>query len=168
MINKILGSVAVVALLVGGWALYNTFQTQPTQPAQQFGATPGTDFQSPISVGGFYTYSSRIPMTSSASTTCQFRSPRTGTSTLTFLSVQVTANPAASIYEVGNSTGPDATTTLFGTKFNVGAGAQATFNASTTIGAAADATILAPGTWVAVKTNPQVNKGTCVAEFQVN
>ena len=40
--NKIIGSIAVIALIVGGWGLYNTFQTQPVQ--QNFGATAGGDF----------------------------------------------------------------------------------------------------------------------------
>ena len=46
--NKIIGSIAVVALLVGGYALFNTFQ--PVQ--QNFGATAGNDFFGFVSFHG--------------------------------------------------------------------------------------------------------------------
>lgn len=68
MTNKIIGSIAVVALLVGGYALFNTFQAQPaTQPA---GAVSGPDvFQKMLFHADFVVGGSNFATTSQGAVT---------------------------------------------------------------------------------------------------
>lgn len=132
-------------------AVYEVNQKPVTQP-QKVGSLSGPDISSPyISVNGLQTWSQNIPMVQGASTTCLYQTPNS-TTTLSALSYRFTlASTSAAQVEMGKSSGPDATTTLFGTTYTVAAGAQATVEASSTAGAAGDLMILAPSSWIAVK-----------------
>jgi hypothetical protein len=121
-------------------------------------------------LAGLYTFGSQIKAAKTASTTCSFRAPTQGTSTLQFASFKLSSTTSnALVVEIGRGT-LDATTTLLGTTYNVAANAMATIVASTSP-AAGDAIVFAPGQFLNIKVGGAAAGGiggTCDAEFQLN
>lgn len=170
MIKNIITSAVVSLVLVVGVFLF--VQKSPTPEAQRVGSLSGPDISSPyIAVNGLATYSATVVMVQGASTTCQYQTPAATTTLSAFAYRFGLASSSAAQIEMGKSSGPNATTTLFGTTFNIAAGAQATVEASSTSGGAGDAMILAPSTWLAVKlaggATGSVPTGSCNFEVQV-
>lgn len=169
MIKNIITS-AVVALIVAIGGLMVFAPAAPTShPA---GSVSSPDISSPyISVNNLQTWGGSFPMVQNSSTTCQYLTPP-ATTTLTVFNYRFgLASTTASIVEMGKSSGPNATTTLFGTTFNIAGGAQATVEASSTSGSAGDQMILAPSTYLAVKLGGgalgSIPTGSCDFEVQV-
>lgn len=167
MIKNIITSAAVALVVVVG-----LFLSVKPSSAPSFGALSGPDISSPyLAVNGLATYSATVLMSQNSSTTCQYQTPP-ATTTVTVFSYRFgLASTSAAQVEMGKATGPNATTTLFGTTFNIAAGAQATVEASSTAGSVADAMILAPSTWLAVKLSGgntgSLPTGSCDFEVQV-
>ena len=167
--NIVIGLVAVVGL-VFGFLAYNRAPAQPTPP---LGAISGSDFPGPsMSLAGLYTYGSKIRMNATASTTCSFRSPTEGSSTLQFASYKISSTTSnALLVEIGKGS-LDATTTLIGGSNAIGANLQGTIIASSSPTIEPDDTrVFAPGQWLNFKTGGAAAGGiggTCTAEFQVN
>lgn len=117
-----------------------------------------------------YYFSSRF---NNASTTlCSFKTPG-ATTTLEWASLQInTATSTAIIVDIGKGAIYNATTTLFGTSYIVGAGEQATIVASTSPAAGAKTTI-APSQWINFKFGGSIGTtnalaGSCKATLEVN
>lgn len=168
--NTIISAVVGAVVVAGAFLfLHPTYTTQPAP--QKVGSVSSPDISSPyISVNNLQTWSASYQMTQGASTTCQFQTPP-ATTTLTVFSYRFgLASSTAAQVEMGKSSGPNATTTLFGTTFTVAAGAQATVEASSTAGLAGDSMILAPSSWLAVKLAGggvgSVPTGSCDFEVQ--
>lgn len=147
-------SIVIIALLALGGYVFTA--TRPAEivktDSQKFGSATSPDISSPyLAVNGLQTWSANVQMVQGASTTCQFQTPP-ATTTLTVFNYRFGfASTSAVVVDMGKSTGPNATTTLYGTTYGIGAGNQATVEASSTTGSAGDAMILAPSTWLAVK-----------------
>lgn len=171
MKNIIIGAIAAVVLLGGGFyaGLFSQPAQAPTTDNVQPGAVVGPDVQgNQWSVGSLVQWEYHIAMRPNASTTCQFISPG-ATSTLASLTAKISSSTTgANIVEFGTSVGGFATTTLYGTTYNVAAGAQASIVASTS--PTTGNPVLGPNTKISVKvgnygaTAPQ---GTCNVKFNV-
>jgi hypothetical protein len=158
--------VAALALGVSGWVVTHIPQPTPTvQPP--FGALSNTEFPTNwIGIGGAHTYEQNASL-SNASTTCAIQGPA-ATSTLQAAQIRFdTGSSSALIVEIGVGT-LDATTTLVGTTYNIGASKAAFIQASTSPAAGA-ATVLAPNQWLNFKVGGggvgSTFSGTCQAEF---
>lgn len=169
--NIVVGVLVGLVVLFGGLYFFRP-SSSPAAPQGGYGALAGPDFPFQYtSLGGLQTWSFSQVMTQAASTTCQWQTPP-ATTTLAAFSYRFTlASTSATIVEMGKSSGPNATTTLFGTTFNIAAGVQATVEASSTAGSAGDLMILAPSTWLAVKIGGggtgSLPVGSCDFEVQV-
>lgn len=170
MIKNIITS-AAVALVVAIGALVVFAPTAPA-PTHPVGSVSSPDISSPyISVNNLQTWGGSFPIVQNSSTTCQYLTPA-ATTTLTVFNYRFgLASTSAVIVEMGKSAAPNATTTLFGTTFNIAGGAQATVEASSTAGGAGDLMVLAPSTYLVVKLGGggvgSVPTGSCDFEVQV-
>lgn len=169
MIKNIITSAAVALVVVIGGLV---FFAKPVVAPVSVGSLSGPDISSPyLAVNGLATYSATVVMTQNSSTTCQYQTPPATTTLSAFAYRFGLASTTASQVEMGKATGPDATTTLFGTTFNIGASASATVEASSTTGGAGDLMVLAPSTWLAVKLagggTGSLPTGSCNFEVQV-
>jgi hypothetical protein len=135
----------------------------------KLGANP--DLQSPyFSFGNVTRWANNVTLTQNASTTCSLQSPA-ATSTLVSGGIRfATASSSALLVEIGRSSSPNATTTLIGTAYTVGAGAQATIVASSSP-AAGDAVVFSPNTYFNVKigagSTGSLPVGSCHAVWEV-
>lgn len=150
MNKNILATVGIVlALALSIFAM--TKHTELT-PSQKVGAVASPDILSPyFSYGDVRHWAARTASLVQASTTfCNLQSPA-ATSSLVSASIRFTlASTAAATIEVAKSLTPDATTTLLGTKFAIGASATPEVIASTS---ASDGTpvVFGPSQWFVVK-----------------
>lgn len=126
------------------------------EEVKKVGASPGGEFQGPITVNGakIHYYSSVFQPGGATTTACTFQTPN-ATSTLRHAAGTVTtATNTALMYEWGKSAGPDATTTSLGIA-TVAANAFGTIVASTSdtviVDNLDDAHVIAPRNWVVLK-----------------
>ncbi len=170
MKETIIGAVAVLALLVGGYAALAPKDVAP----QPVGAVSGPDIPFPyIAVNGVAKYYNRKPFLTATTTVCAIKSPN-ATSTLSKDSgvrMNVSSTTASTV-TLAKATTPFATTTLIGSSVVVAANAQADLTASTT--AAQDAAtvgLFAPNTYFVVGMAGGVGtfspSGDCHADFTV-
>lgn len=163
MINKLIGGIAVLALVVAIVAISRPAQI--SQKTIQSGAVASPDIISPyFSFGGLKHWAGRTDsMTQATTTVCAIQSPA-ATSTLAWASVLFkVSSTTASIVTLATSTSPYATTTLLIAN-NIGANAQGYVNFH-----GSSANVLAPNTWVVVGmqggTGTFSPTGTCQVEF---
>lgn len=155
--NKNILAVMVVLILVASGGFYaakmTTHAPEPAKEQKSFGALTGPDIPSPyFSYGDVRHWGARTTaLVQASSTVCSLQSPA-ATSTMRMASLRFSlASTAAVSVELARSASPDATTTLIGTKFAVGASATPEIVASTTASTANDPIIFGPSQWFVVK-----------------
>lgn len=163
MINKLIGGVAVLALVIAGVAVSKPAQV--VEKTIQAGAVASPDIMSPyFSFGGLKHWAGRTDSLTQATTTvCAIQSPA-ATSTLAWAGVLFkVSSTTASTVTLATSTTAFATTTLL-TSTTIAANAQGYINFQ-----GSSANVLAPNTWVVVGmaggTGTFSPSGTCQAEF---
>lgn len=175
MKNYSKGSASIVALvvvllaLVAGGSFYAGTQTVAT-PAS--GAISGPDISSTyISVNGVQTYSYKLTFGKATTTPCSIQSPA-ATSTIVDANFQInTGTSTAATIDLGTGTTRYATTTNLIAAKSIASGASGNSNWVSAGGTAED-NIMAPNTWVIVKTagaglSGYTYGGTCSAQFRV-
>ncbi len=148
----------------------------PAQTGPTLGSVPGPDLYTDyFNQNGVVTFSATRNGLNQASTTlCSFQSPKTGTSTLSFGSIEI-ASSTTLAYKItfAQSTNMTGSTSPFGLDISYGAGVQSTSIATSTYsGVVPPALIFAPGSYFNVTLaaadsglfNP---RGTCKAQFKV-
>ena len=169
--HKIIGGIAVVALLIGVYAAFNHSTVVQTIVGSSSGPAV---VDGCMEVNGVTTCSYK-QTTAIASTTCAFRSPA-ATSTLlsAVANVRVSSIGALMQYEWGKSALKNATTTSLGLD-SIAGGAQGTLNASTTVAQGlattdvARTTTIAPNSYIALKigsSTPTTQSGSCAVVLQ--
>jgi len=161
----------VVALVVSGVA-YTKEPSVVTQVEKQVYGGVNPDIPSPyISFGNLPFYAAHPAMVTATTSLCSMQSP-SSTSTLESVSWQVTVGTGtAATIDIGTSTNAFSTTTNLVAATSLGA--NATGNAIwSSGGATAQDAIMAPSTWVNVKTagaglGGYTYGGTCTAVFKV-
>lgn len=151
MINKLIGGVAVLALVIGGVALVKN--TQVIEKTFQAGAVSSPDIISPyISYGGVRQWAYSMEIRQATSTLCSFLSP-SSTSTLEHLSAKfdTTASYATS-YAWGNDPTAFSTTTIIVAPYGAAAGGKLEIIASTTkVTAFTQNGVVSPNTYINLK-----------------
>ncbi len=160
--------IAVLAIL--GLILFN-------KPGVVVGATPGSDFQSPITIGGLPVYAARIPMRTATTTVCAFKSP-SATSTLVYAAANFSVSSStATTWTWGRAANAFATTTVLSSDMIIAGAAKGVIYASTTPANNLNdsKTVFGPGTFLVLSeiggitaADPGtgfVPAGTCNAEF---
>src|SRR5713226_3690386 len=105
--NLIIGMLAGLAVLFGGWAFLTHTAVQPP-----FGAIAGPEIPfDHICVGGVCTYSYKEAIAATSSVPCSFPFPNTGTSTVTSATMVVTANGLSAAQTIDISTSSNAVAT---------------------------------------------------------
>lgn len=126
-----------------------------------------------FSVGGVREWKYAAAPTAASYTLCSFQSPA-ATSTIRAAGIQlnVSTSSASTIY-IAKAASGTATTTLLGTAYALGAGAQATIIASTSPAEAGSPAIIAPNQYVNFAINPAASvitnlapQGTCHVTFE--
>lgn len=163
MINKLIGGVAALALIIAGFAVAKPAQV--VERTIQAGAVSSPDIMSPyFSFGGVKHWAGRTDSLTQATTTvCAIQSP-TATSTIAWASALFTvSSTSATTVTLATSTTPYATTTLL-TSTSIAANAQGYINFQ-----GASSNVMAPNTWVVVGmaggTGNFSPTGTCQVEF---
>lgn len=158
MKDKIIGLVAIVALLLGGFSVMKDDKVVVNTPnnvgaVSTFNATPE------INLGGLRLVGLKKSLATATSTVCAIQSP-SATSTLISAGVEFTlASSSAVVFEFSKSTTQYATSTRIGSLYGIAASARATVVASSTGSVAGDGTIFAPSNWLVGKYY-DVNNGT--------
>ena len=188
--NIIIAAVLVAVLLSGlvfvaikhevGKAVGQLSAQSGTQ-SQKFGAAAGPDM--PFLYlrwgggNGMRSWPTSIPLTTATNTPCAILSPA-ATSTLVQATLDLrVASSVATVWDIAKSSvSPNATTTAIGTAYDVGGGAQAYIQASTSPAALA-LTVFAPNTWLVFGVRHGITageaagtgfvpSGACGAEFK--
>lgn len=160
---------SAIVVLVGA----SLTQTAPQVivPGVKVGALSSPDIQSPyLSFGGVRRWAGAMDMRAATTTVCAIQSPA-ATSTLIAATWQITLGTStAATIDMGTSTTAFATTTNLVAAKSIGSNAQgyATWSSA---GANADDAMMAPNTWVVVKTagaglNGYTYTGRCQAQFE--
>ncbi len=173
-LTKIVIAGLVIAATAAGVVLIARPAAAPA-PTQVSSAT-GPDIPSLyLQWGGLTTYNSRPGLLSASTTLCNIQSP-SSTSTLVYAALRLDVGSTTAMdIDFGNSTAPDATTTVIGTSTVVPANTQISIVASTTPTAGAKTTF-GPNTWLVVKAGLNTaaavgtfsSTGFCSAQFIVN
>lgn len=137
---------ALVSLAIGAGVLLTT--PHQDQAAPKPGALAGPDIPSRyLNWGGVSEYKAKASLTTATTTPCALQSP-SATSTLISAGIQLTVSSStATIWDIARSATPYATTTAFGTAYNVGASKTAFINASTSPTSSAPE-VFAPNTYL--------------------
>lgn len=144
---------AVITVSLGFYIGKVTTHVPVQVESKSYGATGSPDIASPyFSYGDIRHWAGRTTaLVQASSTICSIQAPA-ATSTWTGGSIRFTlASTSAVSVELARSTSPDATTTLIGTKFAIGASATPEIVASTTASASGDPIIFGPNQWFVVK-----------------
>lgn len=151
MINKLIGGVAVLALVIAGVAVSKPAQV--VQKTIQAGSVSSPDILSPyFSFGGVRQWAYSMEIRQATSTLCSFLSPAS-TSTLEHLSAKfdTTASYATS-YAWGNDPTAFSTTTIIVAPYGAAANAKLEILASTTaVTAFAQNGVVSPNTYINLK-----------------
>lgn len=128
-------------------------------PVVQVGAATSPDISSPyFSYGGVRHWAAQTGLRAGTTTVCALQSPAS-TSTAQTIGVKIdNASSTATIWDVAKASTPFATTTLLGSAYSVGAGAQAFIRASTSP-TAGDASVFAPNTYVVIGVRQAISAG---------
>lgn len=144
----------------------------PKQEAPKLGAVSSNYILGPdMSVGGVLSYYADVPMKPATTTPCSIQAPA-ATSTLMFASWQITVGTStAATIDLGTSTTAFATTTNKVAAKSIAANAKG-YAVWTPAGAGLDDNIMAPNTWVVIKTagaglGGYTYTGQCQAVFTV-
>lgn len=135
MNNKIVATIAVIALLVGGIALFRGPSTQVIKETiKEIGAMPGNEIQGPeFVVGGISRFSTSKGLAKATTTPCVITAP-SATSTLESAGIRFASSSiSASIVTIAKAAKNTYATTTLINRVNVAAGIQGTIMASTTI-----------------------------------
>lgn len=164
LIKNIVIVLIAVVVSVGGSILFVHPSTDGKTVTLGSAATPDLPF-SYLKWGagtGVQTWPIAVNFTQNASSTCNIQSPN-ATTTLNSFGVEIdNASSTATIWEIGQSATPNATTTLIGTKTTLAASLQYFIQASTTPTAGA-VTVFAPNTWLVVKAGGGITAGDAAA-----
>jgi len=167
--NVIIATVVAVLAFVAGTVL-PADKVDPVQPPI-VGGVSSPDISSPyLSFGNVRRWAARPPFTAATTTICAIQSP-VATSTLVSASWQInTGTSTAATIDMGTSTTRYATTTNLVAAKSVASGARgyATWSSA---GGSVDDSVMAPSTWVVVKTagaglGGYTYDGTCQATFE--
>lgn len=158
--NIVVAGVVALAVSVG---LLTTVGT-PKVEAPQLGALAGPDIASNyLSWGGIRVVHGAAKPTAASYTLCSFQSPA-ATSTIRSAVLQLTTSTtSASTIYIAKASTATATTTLLGSAYSLGAGAQLTLVASSSPGSAAATEIIAPNNYVNFAINPAASTITNLA-----
>jgi hypothetical protein len=166
--NIIIGSVAVLALLVSVGGAYLKSDTTPTEHPAGALTGPVVPYNY-LTIGGATIYDQSVSLTQGASTTCAIQNgPATSTLQAAQIRFDVASSGAAVLVDVGVANDRFSTTTKIGSSYTIAQGAQAFIQASTSPAAGAS-TVIGPNQWVNWKIgsggSASVPSGTCQAEF---
>lgn len=177
MKNSIIGIVAVVALVLSGYAVVNKpasgVTTVYNQPQDLGGASSPNINGGCVDLNGVVTCYATRSMTVASSTVCSVQSP-SATSTLLYASAEVASTSATAAYlEFGRGTSYFATTTLIGSATISANVKGATYVVATTTSSGAatvDGAYVVPASnYVVVRSGGTTGLGgTCKFEFRVN
>lgn len=167
--NKIIGGIAVAALVLSGFALFNKPVTKIVE--QTFGGASSVFNQPDLTVNGVTEYKYSVGLTQATTTICAIQSPA-ATSTLRFAAVRFSvSSTTASTVTMAKSATAFATTTAIGGGA-LAASAQGTFSATTTpatLTSLDGVTTFAPSQWIVVGmaggTGTFSPSGVCQAVF---
>lgn len=169
--KNIIVTVVLAVLVSFGVSYFSPTEVVKTIVEKQVGAVSSPVINSNyFSFGGVMQRAYRVKMNVATTTLCAIQSP-SATSTLVYAGYQIlTGTSTAANIDVAKGTTAYATTTLLVTGTSVDSGATKEIS-WTTAGATAADDIMAPSTWVLVKTaTPGVGgytyNGTCSAVFQ--
>lgn len=156
--NKFIGVLAALALVVGIFAVY---KADTVKVPTSYGGVP-TLQQSPIAFNGINHYYQPVGFSTGTTTVCTWKT--NATTTIAAFGVLVATSPSSQqTYEVGVGTTPGSVTVPLIASYTVASGAQAAFTATTTAtfgGSTYNDGILPPGTWVSLKNLTGTNTST--------
>lgn len=149
--NKIIGAVAVLALILGGYGALKTDTVTSPDGKTEFGAVFPYSPTPEVNLGGMRLVGAKKSLATGTSTVCAIQSP-SSTSTLISAATEFNlASTSAVVFEFSKSTNQYSTSTRIGSLYGIAGSARATVVASTTGSVAGDATIFAPNTWLVGK-----------------
>ena len=121
--NIVIGTLAVLALLVGSWAVLKPSTSSPT--VQPLGALPGPNISSPfLCFGSSCTWKANVALHTATTTPCAIAAPL-GTSTLAFSNAIVTTSTSTqTVWTVAKASSPYATTTPLVGNYTLSSGVQ--------------------------------------------
>ena len=134
MNNKIIGTIAIVALVLGVVGLFGGDTEIIKEIREKVGAMPGPDLYVPyLGVNDVRTYPVSQKMTQGTTTPCALRSPTNATSTLTFASAEfTTSSTSATAWSWFKSATMTATTTAWSPVYSITATNKGSAIASST------------------------------------